>query len=91
MKSRIVTLLLFALCVVVLAQPVLETSPDDWSPVVYPLQRLPLIFSHQKHLARGTACTACHPNATSSQSAVDNLIPTETQCRACHPIDRADP
>jgi hypothetical protein len=91
MKSRIVILLLFALCVVVLAQPVLETSPDDWSPVVYPLQRLPLIFSHQKHLARGTTCTTCHTTALSSQSAIDNLLPTETQCRGCHAIDRTDP
>src|SRR3569832_223878 len=90
MKARIVLLLLLALRVVVAAQP---AHPDDadWSPVVYPLQRLPLIFSHQKHLARGAACEACHPNAPSSQSAVDNLLPTELQCRACHPIDRADP
>ena len=64
---------------------------EDWSPVVYPMQRLPLTFSHGKHLARGTACAACHPAATTSRSAVDNLIPTEAECRACHPIDRADP
>ncbi|MEP6863370.1 MAG: cytochrome c3 family protein [Deltaproteobacteria bacterium] len=90
MKARIILLLLLALCVVVAAQPA-QPEELDWSPVVYPLQRLPLIFSHQKHLARGTTCVACHPNATSSQSAVDNLIPTEAQCRACHAIDRADP
>ena len=59
--------------------------------VVYPLQRLPLIFSHAKHLARGTTCAACHAAAATSQSAVDNLIPTEAACRACHAIDRADP
>src|SRR3569833_2963224 len=84
MKARIVLLLLLALCVVVAAQP---AQPDDadWSPVVYPLQRLPLIFSHQKHLARGAASEACHPNATSSQSADDNLLPTELQCRARPP------
>jgi len=63
----------------------------DWSPIVYPLQRLPLIFSHAKHLGRGTACAACHPGGTTSQSAVDNLIPGEAACRACHPIDRAEP
>jgi len=62
-----------------------------WSPVVYPLQRLPLTFSHATHLARGTACAACHPTATTSRSAVDNLLPTEVACRACHPIDRAQP
>ena len=68
-----------------------ERPQLDWSPVVYPLQRLPLIFSHAKHLARGTACAACHPAATTSRSAVDNLIPTEMACRACHAIDRAMP
>ncbi len=66
-------------------------ASSDWSPVIYPLQRLPLIFSHAKHLARGTACAACHPAATTSRSAVDNLIPTEQACRACHAIDRAIP
>lgn len=63
----------------------------SWSPVVYPMQRLPLIFSHRQHLARGATCATCHASATTSQSAVDNLIPTEAECRACHPIDRADP
>jgi len=64
---------------------------DDWSPVVYPLQRLPLVFSHARHLGRGAACATCHPAAASSRSAVDDLLPTEAACRACHPIDRAEP
>jgi hypothetical protein len=64
---------------------------DDWSPVVYPPQRLPLVFSHARHLGRGTACAACHPDATTSRSAVDDLLPTEAACRPCHPIDRAQP
>ncbi len=91
MKARIILLLLCAVSVIGLAQPVLDEGAQDWSPVVYPLQRLPLVFSHQKHLARGTECTACHTTALSSQSAVDNLLPNELQCRACHPIDRTDP
>jgi hypothetical protein len=66
-------------------------GPEPRSPIVYPLQRLPLIFSHAKHLARGTPCAACHAGGTTSQSAVDNLLPTETECRACHAIDRAKP
>jgi hypothetical protein len=72
-----------------LARP--HTPAEDWSPVVYPEQRLPLSFSHANHLKRGTPCAACHPDAATSRSAVDNLIPTELQCRACHPIDRAQP
>ena len=43
-----------------------------WSPIVYPAQRLPLIFSHQAHLKRGATCATCHPAATTSRSAVDN-------------------
>lgn len=65
--------------------------PDDWSPIVYPAQQMPLLFSHASHAKRGTPCTACHAEATTSRSAVDNLIPTELACRACHPIDRAEP
>ena len=69
-----------------------EREPGtEWSPIVYPLQRLPLVFSHARHLARGTACAACHPDAATSRSAVDDLLPTEAACRACHPIDRAQP
>jgi len=64
---------------------------EDWSPIVYPDQQLPLTFSHARHLGRGTPCAACHPGATTSRSAVDNLLPTEAACRACHPIDRAEP
>ncbi len=64
---------------------------DDWSPVVYPEQRIPLTFSHARHQRLGVACAACHPEATTSRSAVDNLLPTEAACRACHPIDRAQP
>jgi hypothetical protein len=63
----------------------------DWSPVVYPAQRLPITFSHARHLGRGTACTACHATAETSRSAVDDLLPAEAACRACHPIDRAQP
>ena len=33
---------------------VAEHDRAEWSPIVYPLQRLPLVFSHAKHLGRGT-------------------------------------
>ncbi len=69
-----------------------EGDPAEaWSPVVYPMQRLPLTFSHAKHAARGTACAACHAAAATSTSSIDNLLPTELACRACHPIDRGKP
>ena len=62
---------------------------------VYPSQsaskRELLEFSHVKHGQRGIACVACHRRASTSKSAVDNLLPTEMQCRACHAIDRTQP
>ena len=75
---------------VALAAPT-DDGGVDWSPIAYPAQRLPLIFSHAKHLARGVPCAACHPAASTSRSAVDDLLPTEAACRACHAIDRAVP
>ena len=89
LKIAIVAVLAIAIALIATA-----TAHDDgtaWSPIVYPEQRLPLIFSHRTHVQRGATCAQCHPAATTSRSAVDNLIPTETECRACHPIDRAQP
>ncbi len=80
-----------SLLLLLLTCAALADDGDAWSPVMYPLQRLPLIFSHAKHLARGATCAQCHPDATTSRSAVDNLIPTEAACRACHAIERDQP
>ena len=43
----------FALTLIVIAAGIggaTVVDGDDWSPIVYPAQRLPLIFSHQLHL-----------------------------------------
>jgi predicted CXXCH cytochrome family protein len=62
------------------------------SRVVYPVQRLPLRFSHAQHTgALAVACTTCHDRATTSRSALDLLTPAEAACRGCHAIDRARP
>ena len=86
MRIRVLLLVL-----VIVGGAAIAGTGEGWSPVVYPAQRLPLVFSHAKHLGRGTACAVCHPTAATSRSAVDNLIPTEAECRLCHPIDRAEP
>ena len=92
MMSRAVVLSMIVIAALGVAGASLaDRDRTAWSPVVYPLQRLPLVFSHARHLARGADCATCHPAATTSRSAVDNLIPTEAACRACHPIDRAQP
>jgi hypothetical protein len=59
--------------------------------VVYPTRSRDVIFSHASHQARKIECVACHSKAASSQSAVDNLLPTEFACRTCHVIDRSLP
>ena len=56
--------------------------------VIYPPQRLPMTFTHARHLERGMACIDCHVTALSSTSAVDRLVPTEAVCTRCHAIDR---
>jgi hypothetical protein len=87
--ARILTL--FAVVCVLASASVADQDRTRWSPVVYPEQRLPLVFSHAKHAARGTPCAAWHAAASTSRSAVDNLLPTEIECRACHAIDRTVP
>lgn len=61
------------------------------SPVIYPVQRLPLSFSHERHLALDLACDYCHEGAATSRRVGDRLIPPEATCATCHPIDRANP
>jgi len=84
-------LALFAIVCAFASAAVGDRDPTIWSPIVYPEQRLPLIFSHAKHLQRGATCDNCHADAKTSRSSVDNLIPTEAACRACHAIDRSMP
>ncbi len=66
-------------------------TPSGPSPVIYPAQRLPLAFSHAKHLARAMACTDCHADALTATEAKADLLPGEDVCARCHPIDRAQP
>jgi hypothetical protein len=86
MKTRLLPLLLIAGA---LPAAFAETAV---SPVIYPEQSLPLRFSHALHLGRlKMACADCHPDALSSRSSLDLLIPGEDRCTACHPVDRRDP
>jgi len=61
------------------------------SPLIFPAQTIPLRFDHARHLRLGVGCDVCHVAAMTSTSAVDNLIPAEAACRACHEIDRTQP
>lgn len=67
-------------------------DPVGPSSAVFGAQRLPLTFSHARHLGRGdVTCAGCHPRALTSRSALDRLTPDEADCRRCHAIDRAQP
>lgn len=74
------------------ATPPPAPEPAEPSRVIYPDQRLPLRFSHARHLRQtGVDCATCHAAALTSTSARDSLLPAEAVCAVCHPIDRADP
>ena len=65
------------------------------SPVIYPPQDVPLMFSHAAHASEfpNMTCDRCHPSAATSKSSVDNLMAREAACTGdgCHTIDRAAP
>lgn len=62
-----------------------ETGP---SPVIFPLQRVPLNFDHRKH-AR-LSCVSCHARAESSRVSTDDLLPAPGVCDACHGSDHRE-
>jgi hypothetical protein len=61
------------------------------SEVIFPPQRIPLTFSHARHVKKDIGCDFCHEKAPGSRRSEDRLIPTEEVCSTCHPIDRAHP
>jgi hypothetical protein len=73
-------LLLFALAGV-------AHGAEPRSEIIFPAQKLPLKFSHARHLKHQIECDFCHEKAPGSRLASDNLIPTEEVCTTCHEID----
>ncbi len=73
------------------APPPPRNALDAPSTVIYPAQRLPIKFSHARHLVRGATCLGCHAQARTSVSVRDNLLPAESACLPCHAIERAQP
>ncbi len=62
------------------------------SPVIFPVQRLPLSFSHAQHVSlQGVGCGTCHEDAARSRRATDVNIPPEAACTPCHAIERDKP
>jgi len=61
------------------------------SRIIYPDQQLPLRFSHTLHAKVGMNCQSCHTGIEQSGSSLDNNLPREADCIACHAIDRSLP
>jgi hypothetical protein len=66
----------------------LDGPPSD---IIFPVQDIPLRFTHAAHLRRGAECVDCHADARTSKSSADRLIPGEDACKACHAIERDKP
>ncbi|HMJ14145.1 MAG TPA: cytochrome c3 family protein [Polyangiaceae bacterium] len=61
------------------------------SPAIFPPQRIPLSFSHRRHVKElKLTCTTCHEQAKLSRSSKDSLLPKATRCDGCHASDHRD-
>lgn len=68
-------------------------SPDRGpSDVIFPTQRIPIRFNHEKHMGIdiGLKCKTCHAGAYRSTSAKDTLTPTGETCDTCHSTDHSN-
>lgn len=63
------------------------------SKIIYPLQQIPLYFSHKKHTTKeglGLQCIECHSAATTSTATGDQLLPKPQVCDRCHESNHSD-
>ncbi len=80
-------LLTVLLCLVAAAAS--AGSGKERSPAVYPAQRIPLVFEHDKHLSEGAECETCHENVKKSVQVSDWNLPKHPECETCHDIAEA--
>jgi hypothetical protein len=86
-RRRIALAIIVASCLA--AGLAVAASGQDRSLAVYPTQRLPLTFSHAKHLQAGAECVTCHDPARKSTRASDWLLPKHPECQDCHDLEGA--
>lgn len=67
----------------------MAATGQERSLAIFPPQRLPLKFSHVKHLQAGAECVTCHDPARKSTQASDWLLPKHPECTDCHDIEAA--
>jgi hypothetical protein len=66
-------------------------ASDERSQAVYPPQRIPLRFDHERHVAgMKMSCVSCHAGAERSRNAADRLLPSPVVCDSCHDADHHD-
>ncbi len=70
-----------------LTAPLFGVAWASPSEVIFPPQKMPLKFSHARHLKHQIECDFCHEQAPSSRTGSDDLIPKEEVCATCHQID----
>ncbi len=61
--------------------------------VVFPAQKLPMRFTHKKHVSKDgldMKCVDCHAGAATSAAASDRLLPAPTICDGCHGTNHSD-
>jgi hypothetical protein len=67
------------------------TNAGSDDTVVYPRERLPLVFDHRRHVKQtGLSCVYCHTRAASSRKSSDRLLPEPSRCDACHGTNHDD-
>lgn len=67
----------------------LAANKRERSEAIYPVQRIPLTFSHEQHFQQDVECEFCHEAATKSLRADDRLLPAHPECESCHDIESA--
>jgi hypothetical protein len=65
--------------------------PRESDSVLYPTQKIPLVFDHARHIGKtGLTCLYCHDLATTSRRSRDRLLPPPERCDACHGTSHDD-
>jgi len=63
---------------------------DQRNDAVYPPQSIPILFSHQRHLALGVGCVLCHSAIEDSVVPMGAPFPNHDQCGLCHLMNLPD-
>lgn len=92
MRARALPLVVFLAALVVPASAAPGRRSTNPSTVIFPIQSIPVSFSHVEHLKKEKLdCAFCHDAATSSTTSSDKMIPGHEECSICHELDEKEP